>query len=74
MPFFQLRQRHDIMSSTKIANLMEAPPVALNGGLLSSVNKDIYYPAPLLDLWIKSTQPPHNSPSGLYRVSLSFFL
>ncbi|AES99472.2 sister chromatid cohesion 1 protein, putative [Medicago truncatula] len=62
-----MEKRHDIMSSTKIANLMEVPPVALNGGLLSRVNKDIYYPAPLLDLWIKSTQPPHNSPSGLYR-------
>jgi hypothetical protein len=60
------------MSSTKVANLMEVPPVALCGGLLSTVNKDIYYPSSLLDLWIKSTQPPHDSPSGLYNLSLFF--
>ncbi|CAI8586336.1 unnamed protein product [Vicia faba] len=60
----KLQQRHGIMSSTKIANLMEVPLVALNEGLFSSVKKDIYYPTPLLDLWIKATQPPHDSPSA----------
>jgi len=60
------------MSSTKIANLMEVPPVALYDGLLSTVNKDIYYPSSLLDLWIKSTQPSHDSPSGLYELFLFF--
>ncbi|XP_024638994.1 sister chromatid cohesion 1 protein 1 [Medicago truncatula] len=59
----KVQKRHDIMSSFKIVNLMEVPPVALYGGLLSTVNKDIYYPSSLLDLWIKSTQPPHDSPS-----------
>lgn len=57
-------QGTDIMSSTKIVDLMKLPPVTLMGDLYSSVNRDIYYPAPLLDLWIKSTQPPHDSPSG----------
>ncbi|KAI5434035.1 sister chromatid cohesion 1 protein 1 [Lathyrus oleraceus] len=59
----KLQQRHGIMSSTKIADIMEVPLVALNEGLFSSVKKDIYYPTPLLDLWIKATQPPHDSPS-----------
>ncbi|CAL0317623.1 unnamed protein product [Lupinus luteus] len=57
----------NIMSSTKIANLMKLPPVVLIGDLYNNENGDIYYPAPLLDLWTKSTQPPHHSPSA--RVS-----
>ncbi|XP_061351696.1 sister chromatid cohesion 1 protein 1 [Gastrolobium bilobum] len=57
------RKRTDIMSSTKIATLMKLPPVVLIGDLFTSENKDIYYPAPILELWIKSTQPPHDSPS-----------
>ncbi|MCH99240.1 sister chromatid cohesion 1 protein 1-like, partial [Trifolium medium] len=59
----KLQKRHDIMSSTTIANLMEMPLSALKDGLFSIVNKNIYYPAPLLDLWIKSTKPPLDSPS-----------
>ncbi|XP_057421234.1 sister chromatid cohesion 1 protein 1-like isoform X2 [Lotus japonicus] len=42
---------------------MKLPPVVLACNLFTAENKEIYYPAPLLDLWIKSTQPPHNSPS-----------
>ncbi|XP_073221640.1 sister chromatid cohesion 1 protein 1 [Cicer arietinum] len=61
----------DIMSSTKIVDLMKLPPVTLMGDLYSSVNRDIYYPAPLLDLWIKSTQPPHDSPSAT-RISTQY--
>ncbi|KAK2400840.1 sister chromatid cohesion 1 protein [Trifolium repens] len=57
------KKRHDIKSSTKIGNLMEVPPHVLKKGLFSIVNKNIYYPAPLLDSWIKSTQPPLDSPS-----------
>ncbi|WJX64193.1 hypothetical protein P8452_49007 [Trifolium repens] len=58
----KLQQRHNIMSSTKIANLMEVPSGAIKNGLFSIVNKDIHYPTPLVDSWIKSTQPPHDSP------------
>ncbi|KAJ1426337.1 Winged helix DNA-binding domain superfamily [Sesbania bispinosa] len=65
------KKRTCIMSSTKIANLMKLPPVVLIGDLFTSENNDIYYPAPLLDLWIKSTQPPHDSPSGQFSLSLS---
>ncbi|GAU28829.1 hypothetical protein TSUD_21660 [Trifolium subterraneum] len=58
----KLQRRHDIMSSTKIANLMEVPPGALKDDLFSIVNKNIDYTAPILDLWIESTQPPLDSP------------
>ncbi|KAE9606184.1 putative rad21/Rec8-like protein [Lupinus albus] len=61
------KEASDIMSSTKIAKLMKLPPVVLIGHLYNNENGDIYYPAPLLDLWTKSTQPPHDSPSA--RVS-----
>ncbi|XP_019461100.1 PREDICTED: sister chromatid cohesion 1 protein 1 isoform X2 [Lupinus angustifolius] len=54
----------NIMSSTKIAKLMKIPPVALISDLYNNETGDIYYPAPLLDLWNKSTQPPHDSPSA----------
>ncbi|KAK7276417.1 hypothetical protein RIF29_17556 [Crotalaria pallida] len=57
------KQLTNIMSSTKIANLMKLPPVVLIGDLYNNENREIYYPAPLLDLWTKSTQPPHDSPS-----------
>ncbi|XP_057724882.1 sister chromatid cohesion 1 protein 1 [Arachis stenosperma] len=57
------RKRTDIMSSTKISNLMKLPPLVLIGGLFTSENRDVYYPAPILDLWNKSIQPPKHSPS-----------
>ncbi|OIW02732.1 hypothetical protein TanjilG_29508 [Lupinus angustifolius] len=57
-------QPTNIMSSTKIAKLMKIPPVALISDLYNNETGDIYYPAPLLDLWNKSTQPPHDSPSA----------
>ncbi|RYQ99999.1 hypothetical protein Ahy_B07g088049 [Arachis hypogaea] len=58
------RKRTDIMSSTKISNLMKLPPLVLIGDLFTSENRDVYYPAPILDLWNKSIQPPKHSPSG----------
>ncbi|XP_009617668.1 sister chromatid cohesion 1 protein 1 [Nicotiana tomentosiformis] len=51
-------------SSMKIARLMEVPPMALLEGLLTNGNREVHYPAPLLKLWMRSTQPPHDSPSG----------
>ncbi|PNY09031.1 sister chromatid cohesion 1 protein 1-like [Trifolium pratense] len=59
----KLQRRHDMMSSTKRANPWEMPLSVLKDGLFSIVNKNIYYPAPLLDLSIESTQPPLDSPS-----------
>ena len=58
------------MATKKIARRMEMPPVVLIGDLFTNKNKDIiYYPPPLLELWIRSTQPPQDSPSGQF----SFF-
>ncbi|KAI4306487.1 hypothetical protein L6164_029760 [Bauhinia variegata] len=53
----------DLMHKMKIAKLMELPPVALIGDSLTNINQNIYYPSPILDLWIKSTHPTQDSPS-----------
>ncbi|TKY56895.1 Sister chromatid cohesion 1 protein 1 [Spatholobus suberectus] len=57
------KKQTNLMSSTKIANLMKLPPVVLIGDLFTRENNDVYYPKPILDLWIKCIQPPHDSPS-----------
>ncbi|KAJ6350405.1 hypothetical protein OIU78_006553 [Salix suchowensis] len=54
------KARMGIMSTSKISNLMELPPTVL---IDDNGNREIYYPAPLLELWNKSTRPPHESPS-----------
>lgn len=66
-----MQARRDIMFTMKVANLMELPPTVLIDDLATNGNTQIYYPAPLLELWKKSTQPPHDSPSGesLYMVA-----
>ncbi|KAG8644865.1 sister chromatid cohesion 1 protein 1 [Manihot esculenta] len=58
------KARRDIMSTMKVANLMDLPPTVLMDDLYTPENRQIYYPAPLLELWMKSTQPPHDSPSA----------
>ncbi|XP_055831731.1 sister chromatid cohesion 1 protein 1 [Solanum dulcamara] len=58
------RKTLSVLSSMKIAKIMEVPPIALLEGLLTNGNKEVHYPAPLLKLWMRSTQPPHDSPSG----------
>ncbi|KAK8467007.1 hypothetical protein PHAVU_008G221700 [Phaseolus vulgaris] len=57
------KKQTNVLSSTKIANLMKLPPVALIGDSFTAENNNIYYPAPILDLWIKSIQPLQDSPS-----------
>lgn len=57
-------QHVDIMSTMKIVNLMELPPVVLIGDLFINGDGAVYYPPPLLELWMKSIQPPHDSASG----------
>ncbi|KAK3229502.1 hypothetical protein Dsin_001383 [Dipteronia sinensis] len=54
----------DLLSTVKIANLMELPPLVLVDDLFTKENRAIYYPDALLELWTKSTQPPHDSPSA----------
>ncbi|KAJ8563507.1 hypothetical protein K7X08_031959 [Anisodus acutangulus] len=58
------RKTLSAVSTMKIARLMEVPPIALLEGLLTNGNKEVHYPAPLLKLWMRNTQPPHDSPSG----------
>ncbi|WCJ19937.1 Sister chromatid cohesion 1 protein 1 [Euphorbia peplus] len=58
-----------IVNRMKVADLMELPPLVVLEDL-STRDNQIYYPAPLLDLWRRSTQPPHDSPSARTSVPL----
>ncbi|XP_034703756.1 sister chromatid cohesion 1 protein 1 isoform X2 [Vitis riparia] len=58
------KRRKNLMPKVKIANLMELPPSTLIDGILTSGTGEIQYPAPLLELWMRSIQLPHDSPSG----------
>ncbi|KAF6143320.1 hypothetical protein GIB67_039103 [Kingdonia uniflora] len=51
------------ISNMKIVHLMELPPVGLTCGLSGYGSKEIYYPAPLMNRWMKYSQlqPPHDS-------------
>lgn len=62
-------QRTCNVSTMKIANLMALPPQVLMDNLFTTGSREIYYPSPLLKQWMKSSQPPHDSPSGLYYLS-----
>ncbi|KAG8501388.1 hypothetical protein CXB51_003454 [Gossypium anomalum] len=52
-----------ILSTFKIAKLMELPSTVIMDDMLLKGNQEISYPEPLLDLWKKSNQPLHDSPS-----------
>lgn len=60
--------------STKINNLMDLPPLALISGL-EKFPAEIYYPAPLFELWKKCTKPKldHTTSSG-YNFSLNPYI
>ncbi|XP_022146858.1 sister chromatid cohesion 1 protein 1-like [Momordica charantia] len=58
------RKRTSAMSSIKISVLMDLPPVVLSGNLFTDGGREVYYPAPLLQLWMKSIRHPHDSSSG----------
>ncbi|KAK9283481.1 hypothetical protein L1049_011727 [Liquidambar formosana] len=57
------RKHTNIMSNMKIDRLMELPPLVLICELADG-NREIHYPAPILELWMRSTQPALDSPSG----------
>ena len=61
----------DSIPIMKITDLMDIPPVVLVCRLFAKGNKQIYYPAALLELWRRCTQPPHDSPSGLCFLMLA---
>ncbi|CAO2826199.1 unnamed protein product [Amaranthus hypochondriacus] len=50
-------------STVKLAKLLDLPPVALSCGLVGKYN-DVHYPQALLDLWMTTMQPMHDSPSA----------
>lgn len=52
------------MSRMKIAKLMDLPAVVLMDDMFSNRIQEIHYPAPLMELWIRCTQPHHGSPTG----------
>ncbi|KAL3653454.1 hypothetical protein CASFOL_003135 [Castilleja foliolosa] len=54
----------DALSMMKIPALMDLPSVVLVEKLVTNGNRQIHYPTPLLEVWMRSTQPPHDSPSG----------
>lgn len=57
-------QHLDFMSRMKTSTLMELPPLVLIEKLFSNGTGEVHFPAPLMQLWMRSTQPPHDSPSG----------
>ncbi|GAB2270999.1 hypothetical protein Dimus_005854 [Dionaea muscipula] len=52
------------ISKMKLAQLMDLPPVVLSSGLIANCTGEIHYPTPLMELWMRSRQPPEDSPSG----------
>ncbi|KAL9230216.1 hypothetical protein vseg_005599 [Gypsophila vaccaria] len=50
-------------STVKIAKLVNLPPVVICCGLIGT-NHEVNYPMSLLNLWLTSIQPPHDSPSA----------
>ncbi|KAM1095057.1 hypothetical protein ACFX2B_009855 [Malus domestica] len=58
------RKRRDVMATMKMANLMDLPPKVLMEDLFTTGSKNVYYPRPLLDMWMKSVRTPRESPAG----------
>ncbi|KAF6156705.1 hypothetical protein GIB67_002420 [Kingdonia uniflora] len=61
------------MPNMKIAHLMKLPPVGITYGLSGYRSKEIYNPAPLMNLWIKYSQlqPPRDSPLVIQTLLLT---
>ncbi|KAL3521282.1 hypothetical protein ACH5RR_019431 [Cinchona calisaya] len=60
------KKQSDAVSKRKIADLMELPLTVLLDGLSIYGNREVHFAAaPLMELWRKSTQPQHDSPSGM---------
>ncbi|GAB4831973.1 hypothetical protein Ancab_005990 [Ancistrocladus abbreviatus] len=57
------RKRVNVLSTMKMANLMDLPPLVLLCDLIRN-DGQIHYPAPLLQLWKTSVQPLNDSVYG----------
>uniref|UniRef100_A0A7N0RII7 Rad21/Rec8-like protein N-terminal domain-containing protein n=1 Tax=Kalanchoe fedtschenkoi TaxID=63787 RepID=A0A7N0RII7_KALFE len=58
------RQSTGVLPNMKLSYLMELPPLVLLCGLFINESQEIYYPPPILELWMRNTQPPQDTPSG----------
>ncbi|VFQ77535.1 unnamed protein product [Cuscuta campestris] len=58
------RKYTDVFATTKVARRMDIPPHVLMEELFTRGSRDVHYPKPLLNLWVKSTQLPHGLPFG----------
>uniref|UniRef100_A0A803QRM3 Rad21/Rec8-like protein N-terminal domain-containing protein n=2 Tax=Cannabis sativa TaxID=3483 RepID=A0A803QRM3_CANSA len=65
------RKRTGLVSNMKIAHLMELPPTVLMDDLFRTGIREVYYPRPLMEMWIKSVQIPQKSPSVRTSPALS---
>ncbi|XP_050946545.1 sister chromatid cohesion 1 protein 1 [Cucumis melo] len=59
-------QRTGPMFTKKIVTLMDLPPVVLSERLFTEGSREAYYPAPLLELWMRSIRQSPDSPSDHY--------
>ncbi|CAH9114717.1 unnamed protein product [Cuscuta europaea] len=55
------KQNTDAFSKAKVIRHMELPPHVLMEGLFTEGSREVYYPKPLLDLWMSSIQPASHS-------------
>ncbi|KAL5568821.1 hypothetical protein UlMin_025396 [Ulmus minor] len=53
------KKRNIISSKMKLANAMELPPTILAENISTIANEEVYYPQPLMELWLNSSQPLH---------------
>ncbi|KAH6802272.1 hypothetical protein C2S51_033718 [Perilla frutescens var. frutescens] len=58
------KRPRDALSMMKLGTVMDLPSVVLVEKLFTNEKIQVHYPAPLLEMWIRSIQPPHDSPSG----------
>ncbi|PIN14600.1 Sister chromatid cohesion complex Cohesin, subunit RAD21/SCC1 [Handroanthus impetiginosus] len=68
------RKPMDPLSMMKIPTPMDLPSLVLVEKLVTNGNRQVHYPAALLEVWMRITQPPHDSPSGQIFFSLMLFM
>lgn len=58
------KARKNLLSTMKIPKLMDLPSVVLMDDVLRNGIQELHYPAPLMELYMRSIQPSHDSPSA----------
>lgn len=59
-----MQRPRDPLSMMKIGTVIDLPSIVLVEKLFMNGYRQVYFPVPLLEMWIRSIQPPHESPSG----------